>query len=100
MAQLIKDGKVIRLIFEPELTVAGVKQLFSHLLKVPKKKPQLVIFNMVELVKVDTAVLQALIVMVNIMKKNSIPLKWEGCSVNFINSAKLLGLDEALGLGS
>lgn len=98
MAQLIKDGKVIRLVFEPELTVAGVKELFGHLLKVPKKKPQLVIFDMVELVKVDTAVLQALIMMVNMMKKNSIPLQWQGCSSNFVNSAKLLGLDQPLGL--
>lgn len=98
MARTARNKGPARFTFETNLDVAGVKALFDELRAFCEKKPQQVVFDASKLERADTAGLQALAVVTGKLRDSSVRFEWQGCSVNLVNSAKLLGLADALGI--
>jgi anti-anti-sigma regulatory factor len=98
--RLVSEGKNARLMFPPEFRVGGAKGLVALLSRVLRKKPALVILDAGELARIDTAGLQAIVVVCRALSEAGIAASWERLSPSIADGAALAGLAEAAGMPS
>jgi anti-anti-sigma regulatory factor len=98
--RLAAEGKNARLVFPSELRVGGAKGLVALLGRVLRKKPGAVVLDATALERIDTAGLQAIVVMWTAFSEAGVPARWERCSAGIAGTAKLAGLASAAGMDS
>jgi len=96
--RLVSEGKNARLTFPPEFRVGGAKGLVALLGRAMRKKPALVVLDAGALARIDTAALQAIVVVWRALSEAGIAASWERLSPSIAGSAVLAGLAEAAGM--
>ena len=96
--QLSSEGKTVRLVFPVDFGIGGAKAFVTVVGRALRKKPQMLVLDAAALERVDAAALQALVVAWQAAKDAGISVRWQGCGVNLIAGARLVGLAGATGI--
>ena len=81
----------------PELDIAGAQGLYGNLLTAMQAR-QPVIFDMAQVERIDTAVLQMLCAFVRDAQAIGLPVHWRQASPSLRNAARLLDVEACLSL--
>jgi anti-anti-sigma regulatory factor len=98
MFEIAEEGGHITMSCPSSLTVASVGEGWLELQAVIDAAPRSVTVRTANLGRLDTALLQAFLVLKHELGRGGVPLHWAECSDEFVRAVNLLGLSEALGV--
>ncbi|WP_018988466.1 STAS domain-containing protein [Aromatoleum toluclasticum] len=83
-----------------ESSISDAGELCALIGDVLERQPRAVNVDASGLVRVDTAVLQAFVVLARELGRRGVPLRWQGCSGELAQAADLLALSALLGIAA